>query len=383
MEDKNALRPIQQAYELLTRSKNVLVALPEHPSTDAIASGLAMYLLLQKLEINAKVVAANFTLPTSHQFLPKSKEIGSDLKQLRKFIISVDVSKTPVEELSYDIVGDSLQIYLTPKQNYFKEQDVKASPGDYAYDLVIALDAPSLPSLGGVFEKNTDFFYQTPIINIDHHASNEQFGQVNIVDIVATSVSEIVFELLKEFGHNLLNEQIATNLLAGIISKTKSFRSLHATPRSLNTASHLIAQGARREDIINNLYRTKTLPVIQLWGRALARLKTAGDGIVVYSRLNKNDFERSQTSEDDLPGILDEIMVNAEGAEIAFICFEKSANQIGILMASIKSHNGLHVLKNFHPKGNPNLTRAEFSGDLGSAEDHVLNTVIEYLEQNT
>jgi phosphoesterase RecJ-like protein len=375
------LQPIQQAYELLTKSKNVLIVLPQHPSTDAIASGLAIYLMLQKLETNVKVVAANFALPTSHQFLPKSKEIESNLRQLRKFVITVDIAKTPVEELSYDINGDSLQIYLTPKKGFFREEDVKTSPGDYAYDLVVALDAPNLPSFGEVFEHNAEFFYQTPIINIDHHAANEQFGQINIVDIVATSVSEIVFELLKEFGHNILDEHIATNLLAGIISKTKTFRSLYATPRSLNIASHLIAQGARRDDIINNLYRTKSLSVIQLWGRALARLKTVGDGVVVFSKLNKNDFERSQADENDLPGILDEIMVNAEGAEIAFLCYERGEGTIGILMASIKSHDGLAVLAPLHPKGNSNLTHAEVVGDITAVEQQVLDLVEIYLEQ--
>lgn len=374
-------QPIQQAYELLTKSENILVALPEHPSTDAIASGLAMLMVCQKLEKNVRIVAHNFELPASHRFLPKSKEIGSTLTQLRKFIISLDVAKTPVEELSYDIVDDKLHIYVTPKQGFFSEKDLVTSAGQYTYDLIMVVDTPSLPSLGEVFEANADFFYQTPIINIDHHAGNEQFGQINIVDIVATSVSEIMFELLKEFGHNILDEHIATNLLTGIISKTKSFRSLTATPKSLNIASHLIAQGARREDIINNLYRTKSMSVIQLWGRALARLKTSSGGVFVYSKLNRNDFDRSGASEHDLPGILDEIMVNAEGTEIALLCYEEKNNTTGAIMASIKSHNGLRILDQFSPKGNSNLTRVEIGSDMASAEAKLVVAIENYLKQ--
>lgn len=379
MTDSNFGGSIQNAFELLTKSSNILVVLPEHPSTDAIASGLGLYLMLKKLEKNTRVVASKFELPPSHQFLPKSKEIMSSVSQLKKFIISLDVAETPVEELSYDIVGEKLHIYVTPKNGWYKEEQVSISSSEYMYDLIIALDAASLPSLGEVFEDNTDFFYQTPIINIDHHAGNEQFGQINIVDIVATSVSEIVFELLKEFGHNLLDEQIATNLLTGIISKTKSFRSLSATPKSLNIASHLIAQGARREDIINNLYRTKSLSVIKLWGRALARLTTSDNGIVAHTKLNKKDFERSGASQEDLPGILDEIMVNAEGTEIAVVMYEDNGGT-GVIMASIKSHNGLKVLEPFSPRGNQNLTRAYVAGDLQTAEKKIVDQLHSYLK---
>lgn len=381
MQNSSEIRPIQQAYELLTKSEHILVVLPEHPSTDAIASGLGIYLMLQKLEKKSKVVASQFELPPSHQFLPKSKEIHSTLSQLRKFIVSVDIANTPVDELSYDIVHDKLHIYISPKKGFFSERDVTTSAGEYTYDLIIALDAPSLSSLGGVFEENADFFYQTPLINIDHHAGNEQFGQINIVDIVATSVSEIVFELLKEFGHNILDEHIATNLLTGIISKTKSFRSLSATPKSLNIASHLIAQGARREEIINNLYRTKSLSVIQLWGRALARLKTEDNNLFVYSKLNQKDFERSGGSAEDLPGILDEIMVNAEGAEIALVTYEIDPSTTGVLMGSIKSHNGLDILKEYNPTGNQNLTRARVALPLAEAEPKVVTTIRTYLER--
>lgn len=375
MPTQEEITSIQQAYGFLTKSKNILIALPQQPSTDAIASGLALYLMLQKLEKNVKVVASNFELVPSHHFLAKSKEIETELTQLRKFIISVDTKDAPVEELSYDMVGDLLQIYITPKNGSLTNENIKTSAGNYNFDCILILDAPSLPSLGKIFEDNADFFYQTPIINIDHHSSNEQFGQINIVDLVATSVSEIIFEILREFGHNVLDEQIATNLLAGIIAKTKSFRSLSATPKSLNIASHLIAQGARREEIINNLYRTKSLNVIQLWGRALARLKTSFEGSVVYSKLSTSDFERSHTREQDLPGVLDEIMVNAEGAEIGFITYEQSGGTIGIILSTLKSHNALDALKQFSPQGNNNLARASVPGVLAEIEQAVLDAI--------
>lgn len=380
MENQEKITLLQQAFELLSRSTSVCIALPAHPSTDAVAAGLALSLLLEKIAKNVKVVASDFALPPSHQFLPKSKDILTNVMQLKKFIISLDVSKVAVEELSYDIEENKLKVFITPKNGFFTQQDVSTSAGGYQYDCIITLDAPNFSSLGPLFESNAEFFYNTPIINIDHHAANEQFGQVNVIDLVATSVSEIIFELAKEFGHNMLDEYIATNLLAGIITKTKSFRSASATPKSLAIASHLVAQGARRDDIIKNLYQTKSLSVIQLWGRALARLKTDGNGVVVYSKLNKNDFDRSGTSEADIPGILDEIMVNAEGAEIAYIAYEISDSATGIMMVSGKSHNGMEVLKPFAPVGNPNMTRATIPEPITSAEGRVSSQIQAYLQ---
>ncbi len=379
MESQERITPLQQAFELLSRSSAILVALPAHPSTDAVASGLALSLLLEKIAKHVKVVASDFALPPSHQFLPKSKEILTDVSQLKKFIISLDVSKVSVEELSYDIEGNKLNVYVTPKNGFFQGTDVTTSTGGYQYDCIITLDAPNFPSLGPLFEDNAEFFYNTPIINIDHHAANEQFGQVNVIDLVATSVSEIIFELAKEFGHDMLDEYIATNLLAGIITKTKSFRSSSATPKSLAIASHLIAQGARRDDIIKNLYQTKSLSVIQLWGRALARLKTEGNGIAVYSKLNRNDFERSGTSDADIPGILDEIMVNAEGAEIAFLTFEQQDGSTGVMMVSGKSHNSMEILKPFAPVGNANMTRVILQQPATEAEERIVSRVREYI----
>ena len=163
---------------------------------------------------------------------------------------------------------------------------------------------------------NADFFYHTPIINIDHNPANDYFGQINLVDITATSISEIIFELIKEMGGEILNEQIATNLLAGIISKTKSFRTTSVTPKSLAIASHLVASGARREEIIKNLFQTKNIATLKLWGRVLARLKEGESHRLVWSLVSRHDFGSSGAGEEDLIGVIDELIINTPLAEI-------------------------------------------------------------------
>jgi phosphoesterase RecJ-like protein len=368
-----ALSTLQQAPEFINRSKNVLVVLPKNPSLDAISSGLGLFLVLEKMGKHGKVVCNEFTLPANASFLPKSESICTDLACLRKFIISLDVGRTAVEELSYEIQDQKLQIYITPRNGNFEEKDVVTAVGNFSYDLVVVLESPDLESLGDVYDDNTEFFYRTPIINIDHSPANERFGQVNIVEVTAASTSEIVFELIKSLGDDLLDEHIATNLLAGIISKTKSFQTPSVTPKSLAVASHLIASGARRDEIIKNLYQTKSLATLKLWGRTLARLRSTNQQDIIWSLLNQDDFTKSGVDFDKLPGVVDELIVNTPSAKAIFILYEKSPNNIGGVIHTPSYVNDLELFKNYAPKGTQDFTRVEFKEmDLAGAEKCVL-----------
>jgi len=373
------LSPYQQIQELVKKNNKILIILQKNPSTDAIAAGLGLFLSLEKMKKNVKVVCNQFELPPYHQFLPKSKEILSDLTALRKFIIHLDLSKTKVKELSYDITEDKLNIYVTPKSGFFDQRDISTSASKYEHELIFVLDSPDLESLGDVYDENAEFFYHTPIVNIDHKPANEYYGQVNLVDLVATSTSEIVFELVKDFQENIMDEYIATSLLTGIISKTKSFQSATVTPKSLAIASHLIEQGARRDEIIKNLFRTKSIATLKLWGRTLARLKTDYDGRVVWSLLGRQDFDLSGASCNNLEGVVDELMINTPNAEIVLLFCEKEEKKIDAIVNTIKNIDGLRLFSDFKPKGSRNFTRFEIVGkNIVEAENTILEKIKEY-----
>ncbi|MBI4092502.1 MAG: hypothetical protein HY420_01110 [Candidatus Kerfeldbacteria bacterium] len=375
------LTPLQQAVEFLNRSKNTLICLPVRPSSDAIAGGLALFLTLEKLKKRSRVVCSRFELPSNHSFLPKSEAIERELKNLRQFVITLDLSKTAVEELSYAIDNGKLNIYITPKDGFYESRDVSTSSGGYAYDAVIVLDAPDLDDLGDLATANAEFFYRVPILNIDHRASNTHFGAVNLVDLAATSSSEIIFDLVKALGYNVLDEQVATTLLTGIISKTKSFQTPTVTPRSLAIASHLIASGARREQIIDNLYQSKSMAALKLWGRALARLQERSAGRYVWSLLSEQDFAKSGASQDDLPRVIDELIVNVPTAEIIAILYRREAAGVTAIISSTKK---THDLRSLFPAGQPQggqnlLVWNTPHTDLAAAEAEILAIIEKYL----
>lgn len=366
------LSPLQQAVELINRSKNIVICLPVSPSSDAISGGLGLFLSLEKLGKRAKVVCSKFELPSGHGFLPKSDAIEKDLSNIRQFVINLDVSKVSVEELSYAIEDKKLNIYITPKDGFFEARDVTTSAGAYAYDCIVAIDVADLESLGDLTSKNAEFFYRTPVVNIDHHANNNHFGAVNIVDLTATSTSEIIFELVKALGFNVLDEQVATTLLTGIISKTKSFQTPSVTPRSLAVASHLIASGARREEIIDNLYQSKSISTLKLWGRALARVQQRFEGRFIYTMLGEQDFIKSNATEDDLPQIIDELIVNVPTAEIIAVVHVRTGKNVAATISATKAKDMRALFPEAKPFGGPSvvLWNTTFT-DLPAAENEL------------
>ena len=309
------LPPLEQASTLLRQSNTPLIILPVDPTSDALAAGLALLIVLEKLGKAARIVSPNFTLPPGHDFLPKSNAVEQRLASLRNFIISVDVSRTKLESLSYDIRDNRLHIYLSPKHGFYEPADITTSPGNYAHDVVITLDLSNPEDLGDLYHDNAEFFYRTPVLNIDHHATNTRYGHINVVDVVASSVSEVVFELLRVLGFEHIDEQVATNLLTGIISKTRVFQNQKVTPRSLAVASHLMSAGARREEIIEHLYQTKTLPTLKLWGRALSRLQSSPDGQLVWTTITAEDLDNTKSRPDDAVGVMDELIVETPKAK--------------------------------------------------------------------
>jgi nanoRNase/pAp phosphatase (c-di-AMP/oligoRNAs hydrolase) len=371
-----ALSMFQQAQEFINRSQNTLIVLPRNPSLDAISSGLGLFLTLEKLGKHGKIVCNEFTLPPNAGFLPKSEGIHTDLASLRKFIITLDVSRTTVEELSYDIQDQKMQIYITPRNGYFEDKDVTSSAGSFTYDLVVVLESPDLESLGSLYDDNTEFFYRTPVINIDHSPSNEQYGQVNIVEVTAASTSEIVFELIKSLGDNLLDEHIATNLLAGIIFKTKKFQTPPATPQTFAGGSPPLASRARPAEKNKKLYQTKSLATLKLWGRALARLRSNQQQDIVWSLLNLDDFTKSGARFDELSGVVDELIVNTPTAKAVFILYEKPQGNIGGIVHTPAYLNDMELFKDYTPKGTQDFTQFEITGvDLAGAEQRVLEII--------
>jgi nanoRNase/pAp phosphatase (c-di-AMP/oligoRNAs hydrolase) len=410
----------QQFFNLIKKSKNILITFPIDWNGDAISSSLSLYLYLKKMGKNVEIGAekmkngGNFKIPAdSFKFLPGFTDIKSSLENLMKFVVSVDLKNAKVSQIKYTIDKEKLNFIISPKEGFFTSDDIKSSMSGFKYDLIIVPNCQDLESLGRIYDNNIDFFYKTPIINIDHSPENEEFGQLNIIDLNAVSVTEIISDIIMGEKEKLIDEDIATCLLAGIIFKTKSFKTANLTPKTLKMTSKLIEVGARREDIVSNLYRSRSLNTLKLWGRVLNNLSSCSKGDIIWTTLFKNDFKESNSSEDNLQDVIDELIVSIPTAKIIVVFYSLSEMSIldnnyikeedkedfkdktivlhndsfknlfktNVIVYSVKNINSLEILKKYNPEGTKKIAQCSIERPIKETKNSLIENIRGRLEK--
>lgn len=377
-----ALNEIEQILEVIKKSNHVLITFRKDFSVDAAASALALYLILKKQNKLVDIVCSDFELPKTLQFLPESKEIKSTISNLQKFVIEVDIAKDKIEEFSYNAENKKLKIFITPKSGVLNQENLSVNNSEYKYDLIITLDTSDLESLGKIYQNSTDFFYHTSIINIDHSAENEHFGQINLTNMNAVANAEILYKLINSLDKNLLDASVATCLLTGIVSKTKSFKTNNVTPKTLQIAGELIDAGAEKEAIIKSLYRSRSLATLNLWGRVLARLKSDNDNKLIWSLITEHDFIQSSANKTDLPDVIEELISFIPHAETVVLIYQLGGVN-HVIVNTLKKDNALYLTSSFNPSGSKQFAEFSFNDkSLQEAEKEVIGKIKEKLGQN-
>src|SRR3989339_1932384 len=288
-----ALNIYEQIIEYIKESKKVVLALEKKVTADSLGAAIAMSRILKYYakphQITVEKNAENF------HFLTQYLEITPNFKQARRLVVSLDIADQGLDKFYYEVDDNKkkLDIYIVPKTGFFNPDDVRVGQGGFEYDLIITLGATDLNSLGSVYEGNAAFFHETPIINIDHRAANELFGEINLVEPTKSSTSEIVFDFMEACARENITQTVATSLLAGILERTESFRAPTLAPQTLEKAGRLMALKADRERIVRELFYNKSLPLMKLWGRVLARLKEDTLKRLYWSIIATDDYARA------------------------------------------------------------------------------------------
>lgn len=333
-----ALDTNQQIFESLERSRTPLIALRETPSVDGISSAFALSKILKDMGKSPEVVAAG-ERQHNYTFLPSEPQILRSLPKVKPFVLKLDITKTKIDELTYDLTDGNLNLYLTPKEGSWKKEDLTLAPSSYRHDLIINLECPDLSALGSIFTSEPELWRSVPVINIDHDSANEHYGHINAVDITASSVAEILYPILRD--KNLIDKNIATLLLAGIIGKTRSFKMDNVSPRALRFASELVSGGGERELIVRELYKTRDVPTLRLWGRAMSRLKFDYATKLGWTLLSREDFMHAGAGEQELPEVIHELLAFSKNLEVAVIIYEQVKGGICVKIAAISKNNAL------------------------------------------
>lgn len=346
----------QQLYEAITRSRAPLIAFHKNAGPDAVVSSLALAELMRKIGKPSDIVAPNFEMPHNYKFLAETTSIKCQSPALRKIIISLDAPNAEHPALDYVVEENKLHIHIQPKTAGFSRDNIHISDNQYANDLIITICTPDLNSLDELFSNNTDMFFQSPIINIDHAPENEHYGQINLVNLTSSSVSEIIYDFIESIDAALIDEKIATFLLAGMIEKTRSFKIPTVTPKSLNIASRLMAAGAEQSAIIKNLYQRQTIGALKLWGRVLQNLKTDERQKIAWAEISETDFIATFSRPEDLAGVIDELIVSIPTIEFTALFFTKE-NQQQCLIKSEKNIDLRTLFVGYAPTGSKELIK--------------------------
>lgn len=247
------LTPKQQTSEAIRQAETILVITGQHPSVDQASAVIALSAILRKFGKKVSAIVTD-NPPAATQTL----DAGSMERALggsRDFVLKVDVTKVEVDKLRYEVQDGKLNIYLTPFKGSFAPSDVTFGYGAFHYDLAIVLGVPTRARIDRIYEQNSASFETIPMVNLDFHRSNENYGAVNLIEPNASSLCEMLVALSESLQSGIVDAEIATALLMGIVSSTDRFTAAHTSPKSLTVAAQMMAAGARQQAVVRALYR--------------------------------------------------------------------------------------------------------------------------------
>lgn len=233
----------------LSESKNVLITVSKNPSVDQLAALMGLALALDKAK---KHTAAVFSgrVPSTLEFLQPEDTIQQSTDSLRDFIISLDRAKAA--KLRYTAEEDVVKIFITPYRTSIAQEDLAYSQGEYNVDLVIALGVKQQSDLDDAIISHGSILHDATVatINLTNEAG---LGTINWNEENASSLCELVTELVQAIDESLIDGQIATSLLTGIVAETARFSNDKTSSHTMSASAALMTAGANQQLIATQL----------------------------------------------------------------------------------------------------------------------------------
>ncbi|MGB9857979.1 MAG: DHH family phosphoesterase [Dictyoglomaceae bacterium] len=315
-------KTLKSILEIINKEDNFLLITHKNPDGDAIGSILGLYYFLKEKGKKVYLYLPN-GIPYIYQFL----------------------------------VFEELQLF---------DESEKIN-----FNVAIFLDCGDIERIG----ENNGFLKNIPlVINIDHHPTNTFFGNLNLINPKASSVTEILTNLLYRYKEEI-SLKTAQCFLAGLITDTGSFRFSNTNINSFKTAIKLLEKGADISYISQQIYERKSLSSLYLLGRALLRLKIK-DGIAV-SFITREDMEEFDSKIEDTEGIVDMLRMLKDTKVVVFL-YPLSSSNTKISLRSKSSYINVGVFaKKFGGGGHREAAGFEKEGE---PQDLVLSVVKELAE---
>lgn len=276
--------PFGDFHEALTNSQRILVVGDGRPDGDSLGASTAMYLWLKRENKKTKLYCVT---PPPSGFL-----------------------------------------YLDGLAEQTQDATIFTEP----WDMVITLDTGGLKHCG-IDEHLKRIPSKYLLVDIDHHNTNDLFGDINLVDTSACSTCEVVFRYF-EFARIPLNDKIATSLLTGLCTDTSHFSNAGTNSKSLSAASVCLGNGARHTDILKSVVHNKTITGLKLWGLALERLHHEPHLDLAITYFHLEDIQRTPNGDEAIAGISNFLNAYLANIDTVIVLHEKTD---GNVKASVRS----------------------------------------------
>lgn len=257
---------LDNIIEEIDKAKNIVILTHENPDGDAIGSSLALYAGLKQLGKNADVIIPEYS--QTFEFLPNSNEIKKEGK-------------------------------------------------NEVYDLAIALDCGDIKRLNGFAKYFED---ANTKISIDHHSSNTMFADYNFVNPMAPACCQILVIVLEALGV-IIDKEIGTCLLTGIITDTGGFKYKGVTAETFEFVAELLNRGVNVSDVYKKVLQTISKTRFELTRIATNRLEFLEDGKITFTYITKEDEEKLGAGNNDHDGIVERGR-DIEGVEVSIFLRE-------------------------------------------------------------
>lgn len=241
----NESSPKQQILDKIKSTSNVLVTVSNSPSVDALSAALGLTLILNKLDKHTVAIVSG-TIPPAIMFLEPNKTFEGTVDSLRDFIIALDKEKA--DKLRYGIEGNVVKIYITPYRTTLSEADLNFTQGDYNVDLVFAIGVDEQDHLDASLAAHGRILHDASVVTIQNTSPSHISG-IDWTESSSSSLCEMIVELADALSIDkpILDKQIATALLTGIVAETERFSNLKTTSQSMTLAAKLMAAGADQQ----------------------------------------------------------------------------------------------------------------------------------------
>jgi hypothetical protein len=234
----------QQVVDKIKSSTNILVTVGHDPSVDSLASAIALSLMLNKLDKHATAIFSG-QIPLAINFLKPDATFENNVDSLRDFIIALDKDKA--DRLRYKVEGNMVRVFITPYRTTISEKDLQFSYGDYNVELVIALGVERKDELDSTIIAHGKILHDAAVITINNREEPNDLGQINWNDRKSSSLGEMLMTLSGDLQKNIIDEQIATALLTGIVAATDRFSNSLTSSQTMTLAAKLMGMGANQQ----------------------------------------------------------------------------------------------------------------------------------------